>query len=217
MIQKFRIGNLNCLCALGSRDRISYVLYPLDDLERWLVTAAAQFEMSIVAITGMDWDDDLTPWPAPGVPRGSADFEGNAPSFLRKLQQLVVPACEKALGMKSTTRNLVGAVSYTHLDVYKRQEHPHKMFVPHLPPIATYAEFQQWRAIFATKIDAVIFLELYSHGYKMFKYLLNKLLIFCGSGAGGFVDEIYDRFVWSPDIIHHRDLACTGQRVAAVE
>lgn len=108
MIQKFRIGNLNCLCALGSRDRISYVLYPLDDLERWLVTASAQFEMSIVAITGMDWDDDLTPWPAPGVPAGSADFAGNATIFLGELQNRVIPACEKTLGVVSPVRNLVG-------------------------------------------------------------------------------------------------------------
>lgn len=108
MIQKFRIGNLNCLCASGSRDRITYVLYPLDDLERWLVTASAQFETNIVAITGMDWDDDLTPWPAPGVPAGSADFAGNATIFLGELQNRVIPACEKTLGVVSPVRNLVG-------------------------------------------------------------------------------------------------------------
>lgn len=62
-----------------SADRICYVLYPLDSLEEWIEEAAQKFGVSIAVITGMDWNNDLTPWPATGVPPGSPDFKGKRP------------------------------------------------------------------------------------------------------------------------------------------
>lgn len=42
---------------------------PLDD--EWLGMAAELYGMNLAVISGMDWDNDLTPWPAPGPRRGA--------------------------------------------------------------------------------------------------------------------------------------------------
>ena len=75
----------------GSR-RVAYILYPMEALGGWLAQAATKYRISMVSITGMDWDNDLSPWPAPGEPPGSPDFQGLAPEFLATLTQKVAPA-----------------------------------------------------------------------------------------------------------------------------
>lgn len=92
-----------------SAERICYVLYPLDSLGEWIEEAAQKFGVSIAVITGMDWNDDLTPWPATGVPTGSPDFKENAPGFLSTLLSEVIPGIEKRLNIgKDVERTLTG-------------------------------------------------------------------------------------------------------------
>jgi len=81
----------------------------MDILSGWIGNASVRYRRSIVIITGMDWDDDLTPWPAKGVPSGSPDFKGEGREFLEKLQSVVIPMLEKRLGLApNVCRNLVG-------------------------------------------------------------------------------------------------------------
>ena len=57
----------------------------------------------------MDWESVFSPWPAPGVPKGSPDFKGQSPQFLKLLQGTVLPQVESALGMPADVeRTLVG-------------------------------------------------------------------------------------------------------------
>ena len=46
---------------------------------------------------GTDWDDDLSPWPAPAVMRGGADFGGGADAWLGMLAGKVLPGIREAL------------------------------------------------------------------------------------------------------------------------
>ncbi len=110
MIQKNSIDGLQCLCSTVERkDRIAYILYPMDMLSNWVEAASKKYDTNIVVITGMDWQNVFSPWPAPGVPKGSEDFEGKSPEFLKKLQNDVIPMIEKALGLsKDVERSLVG-------------------------------------------------------------------------------------------------------------
>ncbi len=62
MKQILKIGTLNCICVRQSDTRIAYILYPMDTLGSWIEDAARLYDVSIVVITGMDWDDDMTPW-----------------------------------------------------------------------------------------------------------------------------------------------------------
>ncbi len=62
-------------------------------------------------ITGMDWDNDLTPWKAKGVPSGSADFKGLAPQFLSFLKERLIPEIEKELNVSSGVERTLAGVS----------------------------------------------------------------------------------------------------------
>ncbi len=110
MIQNINIDGLQCLCSTVDRkDRIAYILYPMDMLSNWIGQASKKYDTNIVVITGMDWQNVFSPWPAPGVPKGSEDFEGKSPEFLKKLQNDVIPQIEQSLGMSTDVdRTLVG-------------------------------------------------------------------------------------------------------------
>ena len=95
MTQKIKIGNLNCLCSsVINKERIAYILYPMDILSEWIEPTAEKFRVTIVAITGMDWQNVFSPWPAAGVPKGTSDFKGEAPEFLKLLQSKVISEIE---------------------------------------------------------------------------------------------------------------------------
>lgn len=110
MTQKINIDSLSCLCSSRIRtDRIAYILYPLDILSDWLEPAAEKYGVTIVVVTGMDWRNVFSPWPAPGVPKGDPDFKGESPEFLKVLQTKVIPEIEDTLQMDShPERSLVG-------------------------------------------------------------------------------------------------------------
>lgn len=106
----YNIEGLDCLCCRGAAAplRISYILYPMDILNNWIAPAADKFGTAIAVITGMDWDNDLTPWPAEGVPRGCPDFQGLAQQFLTRIERLCREV-EGHLGVAATVRrDLVG-------------------------------------------------------------------------------------------------------------
>lgn len=88
-MQTFKAANLKIMAAGENSGRICYVLYPLDDLGEWIEEAAERFDVTIATVTGMDWSDDLTPWPAPGEPPGCPPFRGRAPEFLKTLTSKV--------------------------------------------------------------------------------------------------------------------------------
>ncbi|MDE5793140.1 MAG: hypothetical protein K2I08_00285, partial [Muribaculaceae bacterium] len=80
MEKRIDIENLSCLCSSTvSKDRIAYILYPMDMLAGWIEPAARKYGVTIVVLTGMDWQNVFSPWPAPGVPKGSEDFKGESP------------------------------------------------------------------------------------------------------------------------------------------
>lgn len=110
MKQEIEIEGLQCLCSTVNRkDRVAYILYPMDFLNNWIEQATKKYDTNIVVITGMDWQNVFSPWPAPGVPKGSEEFKGESPEFLKKLQNKVIPEIEKKLGMDhNVERSLVG-------------------------------------------------------------------------------------------------------------
>ncbi|MDE6265208.1 MAG: hypothetical protein K2M11_08715 [Paramuribaculum sp.] len=110
MTKTIEIGNLKCLCCAGARkDRIAYILYPMDVLGDWIENAVETYGTTIVVITGMDWEAVFSPWAAKGVPKGSPDFKGESPEFLKRLQTKVLPTIEISLGIdKDAERSLIG-------------------------------------------------------------------------------------------------------------
>lgn len=60
--------------------------------------ALADARWTLVAIDGVDWNAAMTPWPAPAIFRGQADFAGRADDHLALLTQRILPAVEEMLG-----------------------------------------------------------------------------------------------------------------------
>ena len=111
MAQRIKLNDMHCLGSdYISGDKIAYILYPMDGfLDRWIDMAAQKYGTTIVVITGMDWQNVFSPWPARGVPAGSPDFKGESPEYLNMLQQTAIPKIESALGYRANPeRTLVG-------------------------------------------------------------------------------------------------------------
>lgn len=107
-----KYGNLDVLAMVPETglESIVYVLEPLKVmpvLEQFVHAGAA-----IISIFGMDWNRDLTPWPAPAVLKKGGDFEGNADRFLASLIGTVIPELENTIGISApSATSACGTVS----------------------------------------------------------------------------------------------------------
>ena len=91
--------------------RICYILLPeglKQEGRAWMEDAAGRFGVNIVAISGIDWNDNLTPWSAEGVFRKAKPFGGHASIFLKELRDEYIPAIESSMGIKDAERFLAG-------------------------------------------------------------------------------------------------------------
>lgn len=114
-MQIFSVANLDISAVGESPDRICYLLSPFDGLDVWMQRTAQRCGVTIAVITGMAWDDDLTPWPAKGQPPGCPDFKGNAATFLTTLVSEVVPEVERRLGIAADAERTLAGVSLSGL------------------------------------------------------------------------------------------------------
>ena len=91
------------------------MIYPAVSVfsEDWLAQQAEKNSCSLVAIyvAPDEWDNLLTPWQAPGVPKGSAPFKGQAPEFYDILISKVIPEAESALATVEIERRDLAGVS----------------------------------------------------------------------------------------------------------
>ncbi|MBI4857316.1 MAG: alpha/beta hydrolase [Acetobacterium woodii] len=62
----------------------------------------------LVAIDQVDWNRELSPWPAKRAFRGGEDFGGGADAYLKELTETIVPAVEADLGFAPSCRILAG-------------------------------------------------------------------------------------------------------------
>lgn len=67
-----------------------------------------EFPLLLAFIDGMDWNRDLSPWPAPKVFRQEEDFAGKADEFLKLLEMEVFPKVEGLLENPPEKRILAG-------------------------------------------------------------------------------------------------------------
>lgn len=73
-----------------------------------LVSKLAGGAAVLVAIDQVDWNHDLSPWPAKRAFRGSEDFGGGADSYLSELTKTIVPTVEASLPFTPSIRVLAG-------------------------------------------------------------------------------------------------------------
>lgn len=60
--------------------------------------AACSPPLSLVAISGLDWGRDMTPWEIPPIFKGDTPCSGGADDYLCILTEKIVPAAEREIG-----------------------------------------------------------------------------------------------------------------------
>ena len=78
------------------------------DLCDGLKGLSEKYDISIVVIEDVNWNDDLTPCPAVGVFKKAKPFGGKAAAFLNKLINEIIPEAERDLGIEDAERTLLG-------------------------------------------------------------------------------------------------------------
>ena len=63
---------------------------------------------TLVTISGLNWNDDPSPWPCDAIVSDSEPFAGKAPDYLKRLCDTIVPAAERTLDAPPVHRILAG-------------------------------------------------------------------------------------------------------------
>lgn len=66
---------------------------------------------SLVCVSGLDWDADLSPWPAENVFKGQPPFAGRAPEFLGWMEHRLIPTAEEQLPSPDTSHRIAAGYS----------------------------------------------------------------------------------------------------------
>ena len=97
--------------TVPNTNKICYMILPegiREDLGAGLKELADKYGVSIVVIPDVNWNDDMTPWPAEGVFKKAKPFGGRAASFLDKLTNEIIPEAESGLGLVNAERTVMG-------------------------------------------------------------------------------------------------------------
>jgi Predicted hydrolase of the alpha/beta superfamily len=95
----------------ASSQRICYILLPeglKEEGRAWMEDSASRFGTTVVVMSGMNWNDDLTPWSAEGVFKKAKPFGGNAEVFFANLTDTILPWLDKELSLDNPERYLFG-------------------------------------------------------------------------------------------------------------
>ena len=102
---------LNLDIVTTESDDVCYVLLPERMKEAdmdWLEELVQKYSVNIVAISGMEWNDALTPWKAPALNPKEEDFKGKAKDFLSSLLGDIFVNTEQSLRLHHPKRHLIG-------------------------------------------------------------------------------------------------------------
>lgn len=97
--------------AAQDTNKICYMILPegiRENLFDGLKELTEKYGVSFVVIENINWNDDMTPWPAEGVFKKAKPFGGQAASFLDKLTNEIIPEIEKTLSVEDAERTIMG-------------------------------------------------------------------------------------------------------------
>jgi len=86
---------------------IVYIHMNSDDMEK-LVMELNDVNAVLVAIDGVDWNDELSPWPGKKAFRSGEAFAGGADAYLKELTEIIVTTVEGSIGFTPSCRILGG-------------------------------------------------------------------------------------------------------------
>lgn len=72
------------------------------------VRSMSSADFSLLEVSGMDWNRDLSPWEAPAVFKNDAPFSGKADDYLKELTESVIPSSVSDLGAAPSAVYIAG-------------------------------------------------------------------------------------------------------------
>ena len=72
------------------------------------VRSMSSADFSLLEVSGMDWNRDLSPWEAPAVFKNDAPFSGKADDYLKELTESVIPSAVSDLGAAPSAVYIAG-------------------------------------------------------------------------------------------------------------
>ncbi|MBR1397322.1 MAG: alpha/beta hydrolase [Selenomonadaceae bacterium] len=70
------------------------------------LTMESNFDCTLIEITNLNWEHDLSPWSAPAIMKNDSDFTGGADEYLALLTNEIIPKVE--VGLNPKFRGLAG-------------------------------------------------------------------------------------------------------------
>ena len=102
------IGNLTCDFLDAGSGNIVYILVPMRLDTQDVSKITQKYKINIVVVSGMDWNNDMTPWSAPGIKSDDPDFGNDSEKFLNDLINNVIPDVESHISSDLANRILIG-------------------------------------------------------------------------------------------------------------
>lgn len=65
-------------------------------------------DLTLVSVSGIVWDDDMTPWPIPAIAEGDTPCGGKADEYLRLVTDRIMPAVLEELGTQPVWTGIAG-------------------------------------------------------------------------------------------------------------
>ena len=91
----------------GSGSPVIYTHFAVDEAEA-VCSLLKEENLVLISIQGIDWNCDMSPWPAKRAFREGGDFSGGADAYLEKLTKTLIPATEESLGLAPKKRMIAG-------------------------------------------------------------------------------------------------------------
>jgi len=79
-----------------------------DEVQHWLDGVRDRYGVIPVMLPPVNWNDDLTPWPAGPIFKKGKPFGGKADAYLYKLENEIIPCIEADMGIEPDERWLIG-------------------------------------------------------------------------------------------------------------
>lgn len=155
MIQSRQYHGLNLEIAKVKGNRVCYFLLPeglKPDGIKFLEEAAQKYDASMVVLSGFNWNDALTPWPASGVFKEKKPFGGKAKEFLKALQGEYLRDVEQAFGILKPERYLVGVSLSGLFAIWSLTQTNEFRGVAAISPSLWYDHFVEWLAAVNLKV-----------------------------------------------------------------
>lgn len=144
-------------------DKVCYIILPeglRKDGVSYLENKAEEYACRIVVLSGLNWNDDLTPWPAPGVFKEKKPFGGKAKEFLKSFVTEYVTDIEQSMGIGKPERTLVGISLSGLFAVWALTQTDKFSNIVSISGSLWYDNFAQWMQTQEVKSVKKIFLTL---------------------------------------------------------